>query len=115
MKRRTAHRLLLQSVVTLVWVLCSASVYGQDFGWQEFFVTPAKDRFFYEEESVKYKSDPIVAVRIKGVSGDEIQKAREMVSLLEIDCRREMYRRVEGQAHVQRWLHEPGPRSITVE
>lgn len=98
MKRRIAHRLLLQSVVTLVWALYSVSVYGQDVDWQQFFSTPVNDRFYYDDASVKHRSDDsVVAVRIKGVSGDEIQKVREMLNLLEIDCRHETYRRVEGQ------------------
>ncbi len=83
--------------LVLMGVLYATIAYSQDGDWQLLFINPVGDCFYYDQASIKHGSNSTVTVRLKGSGADEAQKVREFVHLLEIDCHRQTYRRVQGQ------------------
>lgn len=80
--------------IGIVWV---SQLSSQDGEWQHFFTNSFGDRFYYDQQSIAYPSDSVVKTQLKVSSAREGAKQRELRMLVEIDCSKQLYRRLEQQ------------------
>jgi hypothetical protein len=78
-------------------ILLSWAVHAQYEGWEHFYTNLAGDRFYYDPNSVVSVSKTVSTVRIKGSSARENTTIKTFEQLLEIDCNKRMYRKLESQ------------------
>jgi hypothetical protein len=92
--KKIAHFLLILVIIVLILPI---PVNSQDGEWQHFYTNSAGDRFFYDQGSVVYPSDSVVKTQLKVSSAREGARQQELRMLVEIDCSKQMYRRLEQQ------------------
>lgn len=80
--------------ICIVWV---SQVSSQAEEWQHFFTNSSGDRFYYDRQSITYPSDSVVKIQSKVSNAREGTKQRELRMLMEIDCSKQMYRKLESQ------------------
>jgi hypothetical protein len=82
----------------LITVVLPLPINAQDGEWEHFFTNSAGDRFYYDRGNIVHPSDPFVRVRLR-VSGSSREGAvpQQLWMLVEINCSKQMYRRLEQQ------------------
>jgi hypothetical protein len=91
--------LLSAALAVLFFALPAAA---QDGGWQLFYTNPAGDQFFYDQDNMtRRETGSIVGITLKVSTQKEGPGPKELITTVEIDCKKQLYRRLAWQT--------PGP------
>jgi hypothetical protein len=88
--------------VMLIGVFLVSPAASQDGPWRQFYTNSAGNTFYYDQDSVSYNdSDYTARADVKVAAAREGAGPRELTMVVQINCEKEWYRRLEWQV--------PGP------
>ncbi len=92
--------ILLSAAIVLFFLVLPAA--AQEGPWRVFYTNSSGDQFYYDADNLTFRdTDSIARATVKASTAKEGAGPRELTMTVEINCAKELYRKVEWQA--------PGP------